>query len=163
MGGTDIGKVRCLVCDQTVKQATDQDVVFTGSNPITQSLKKLHTHVRPVPFENDDGYGRGRNNNNYNTNNNQPQAWARLPTKDKDRSPSPPPFDNNNPYGRGGRTGNSPPRDRNSPSPPRDKHMHDLGGSSLGTSLPQLRSQQGPIVLPTAFSSSGKSIRSFTT
>jgi len=145
IGGTDIGKVRCLVCDQTVPQSREQDVVFSSSNPITHSLKKLHAHSRPVPFEND-----GDRRNPYDGRN-QPQAWARLPVRDADRSPSP-----TGDHHRDRRT--SPPRDRHSPSPPRQQdhrtpeRERDGGNSS---SLPMLRPAQGPINLPTAFSSTG--------
>lgn len=50
-GGTDIGKVKCLVCDQVVNQHVATDTVF-GGPAMPVSLKTL-TQNRPMPFENE--------------------------------------------------------------------------------------------------------------
>ena len=49
--GTDIGKVKCLVCDQTVTQLVETDIVFGG--PALPSSLKVLSNTRPMPFEND--------------------------------------------------------------------------------------------------------------
>lgn len=49
--GTDIGKVKCLVCDQVVNQNVEAELAF-GAPALPISLKTLHSHVRPLPFEN---------------------------------------------------------------------------------------------------------------
>jgi chromosome segregation ATPase len=49
--GTDIGKVKCLVCDQVVSQNKDVESPY-GTPGLPISLKTLHSHIRPMPFEN---------------------------------------------------------------------------------------------------------------
>ena len=49
MGVTDIGKVKCLVCDQVVNQLVETDIVF-GGPPLPVTLKTLANN-RPLPFE----------------------------------------------------------------------------------------------------------------
>ena len=49
MGVTDIGKVKCLVCDQVVNQLVETDIVF-GGPPLPVTLKTL-ANSRPLPFE----------------------------------------------------------------------------------------------------------------
>jgi chromosome segregation ATPase len=49
--GTDIGKVKCLVCDQVVSQNIEADSPY-GAPGLPISLKTLHSHIRPMPFEN---------------------------------------------------------------------------------------------------------------
>lgn len=43
----NIGKIKCLVCDQVVKQNPDQDVVFSGPGMIN-TLQKMKAFPRPV-------------------------------------------------------------------------------------------------------------------
>jgi prefoldin subunit 5 len=93
--GTDIGKVKCLVCDQVVRQHTDAEIGFVGP-AFPNSLKTLtthnrptdyidkqtdRTHNRPMSFENDADPRKSPRDPN-----NQQQAWSRP----RNKSPSPP-------------------------------------------------------------------------
>ena len=72
--GTDIGRIRCLVCDQVVKQSTEQDIVFGGPG-MTHTIKSRKgspprgkdrgrspppTHQRPNSAGNDHGNSKYR-------------------------------------------------------------------------------------------------------
>lgn len=80
LGGTDIGKVKCLVCDQVVSQHVATDTVF-GGPAMPVSLKTL-TQNRPMPFENESDRSKTPKNGASMT-----QPWGRT---GQNRSPSPP-------------------------------------------------------------------------
>jgi uncharacterized coiled-coil protein SlyX len=64
--GGDIGKVRCLVCDQPIKQQTEQEVVFGG--PQATHVLKSRKGSPPHGHERDRGRSPPPNMNNYHTN-----------------------------------------------------------------------------------------------
>ena len=72
--GTDIGKVKCLVCDQVVSQLQETEIVFGG--PALPSSLKMLSHNRPMPFENDADQRRAQTSNS-----NPQQPWSRHPNK----------------------------------------------------------------------------------
>jgi hypothetical protein len=68
-GMTDIGKVKCLVCDHVVNQLVSTDIVF-GGPALPVSLKTL-TLTRPLAFENDADRERSQRPKSA-----VPQAWT---------------------------------------------------------------------------------------
>ena len=82
-GTTDIGKVKCLVCDHVVNQLVATDIVF-GGPALPVSLKTL-TLNRPLAFENDADRERSQRPKSA-----VPQAWTHgSNTFNQNRSSSP--------------------------------------------------------------------------
>lgn len=78
--GTDIGKVRCLVCDHVSTQHRDQDIVFSGPG-ITNSFKPYHDdrpRSQSPPRNNTQTNTKGYNSPPQSRNNNQHSKLVKL-------------------------------------------------------------------------------------